>query len=72
MTWPPKIMTGVPVPKDRGFGRHSFLRDLSVGDSFVVSEIAQRDMVLRFQKTYGIKLTTRKIDGGGYRIWRVK
>jgi len=49
------------------------LQKMDVGDSFVVNTQDERDCVLRVNtKTHNIRVTTRKINGIGYRIWRIK
>lgn len=69
------IRTDVPAPENPlhyGFAltARRILRELPVGASFDIDKYTHRETVLRVAKEERIGVTTQKIDGGGYRIWR--
>lgn len=70
----PTIEDGIPIPMGRG--QYSWLKEtliaLRPNQSFIVASDAKRTSVLSRAKELKIKVTTRKINGEGYRIWRVK
>lgn len=69
-----KIESGIPIPprQAQGFWAKTLL-DMKEGDSFVVETRRERDSVLNCSKrTAGVPVTTRKLNGAGYRIWRIK
>lgn len=74
------IEKGIPVPdawrNKKGESKYPW-KSLDVGDSFVVKKEHRKSWafifaaVLKAQKDHGIKLTTRLVDEGTRRIWRV-
>lgn len=70
----PVVEPGIPIPPRCAFGvwRDTVLK-MKPGDSFKVETCNQRDTVLTHysKKINGIVLTSRKLNGSGYRIWRV-
>ncbi len=48
------------------------LLSLDEGQSFVVPNSSVRKTVLNSAKRLGIKVTSRKVDGKGFRIWRTQ
>ena len=68
-----KIEKNVPIP-DKGFQMLSFIRNLEVGDSFIVSTMATEVNSLRTTAKYyklKHKFRLRKIKQGQYRIWLI-
>lgn len=68
-------MTGIPVPErsqGRFISKWTFLTQLKVGDSFVVESAGERTIGVATGKRLGMTVTSRKLERGGYRIWRVK
>ena len=71
-----KVEKNIPIThqKDRT-GKTNFLRNLSVGDSFVVSENhkkSERNNWHVFAKRLGIKIVTRTTNEGAIIIWIVE
>lgn len=65
------VETGIPMPIGRG-GKLSAIRSalqaMKPGDSFIWEDHkAPYDAA----KQLNIKITTRKVNGEGYRVWRV-
>lgn len=68
-----KVESGIPIPPR--YSRDSklaLLRSMKPGDSFVVTKLSERSMFLNQAKRDKINVTTRKLNGDGYRIWRKK
>ena len=68
------IERNVPIPR-RYKSRNEYptiLGSMKVGESFVLETDSQRQGFLSAAKRYGFSITSRKIDGGGYRVWRVE
>jgi len=74
MTTKPTITIdkNVPIPPRYGSKWKSNLLAMAGGDSFKVANACQRDAVMSSAKHAGVKITTRKLNGSGYRIWRIK
>ena len=72
-----KIETGVPVPRGRlaTEGILPMLRDtlhkMQLGESFVWT-MDNITYLYRAAKQSRITITTRKLDSGGVRVWRLK
>jgi len=71
-----KIEKGIPVPGRRAESCKYPFTKLEVGDSFLVPEGLDMAM-FRSASSYAGKrnsktFTTRKIEGGRYRCWRIK
>ena len=71
------IEAGLEIPKkansQRSGGGTEKLQAMGVGDSFFVPTTAVkmvRETVMRRAKGAGVKMTSRKVDGG-FRFWRV-
>lgn len=75
MTEPIQITTGIPVPPGRsrnhcGMGRmRTALSTMQVGDSFLWESDNRHPYGAA--KSVGVKITTRKENGGGWRVWRI-
>ena len=70
------IEAGLEIPKkansQRSGGSKEKLQAMGIGDSFFVPADAVkmvRETVMRQAKGAGVKLTSRKVDGG-FRFWR--
>lgn len=67
----PKIEKGIPIPREDYGTPYRFLKQLKVGDSFVVESVSKVRMHLKNSVRHGVLITSRKVDGVGYRIWRI-
>jgi hypothetical protein len=76
----PSIEKNVPIPP-RAYTaercrsarlRVQFLKQMEIGDSFKVEDEKARQLWIAHAKYYGVNLVTRKLDGEGIRIWKVK
>lgn len=65
-----KIEKGIPIPL-RGERATYPLREMTIGDSFVVESTAKRASAWNIAKRLGIRLISKELPGGKYRIWRV-
>ena len=66
-----QIEKNVPVPL-AGRSKIEIINDMEIGDS-VLCETYEQAMSLRDALRYrGLKYTTRKIDGNGWRVWRLE
>lgn len=63
-----QIETGIPLPYLRG-AWEKILDGLAINDCFVVPEQKDRQRILQMAKRKGYKVTSEKLDGGGYRLW---
>lgn len=67
-----KIECGIPAPTGRESGKQEVLRQafrkMKSGDSFLWT--CPRS-VYRTAQLMGIKVRTRKLNGEGYRVWRI-
>jgi hypothetical protein len=73
---PPIIESGIPVPKLRHRTPRAVwnnaLRAMKPNQSFKVDSDMKRIAVLKAAKHLSMQVVTRKLDGEGYRIWRIK
>lgn len=62
---------GVPLPKSASQAKYPW-SEMAVGDSFFVPSMTEsaRGGLTSIAKSRGIKISTRKMDGG-IRVWRV-
>jgi len=68
-----KIEKNIPIPpKNLNGVWRDMIMAMKIGDSFMVSTQGNRDAALTHVKKYNRRVTTRKLPGIGYRIWRVK
>jgi hypothetical protein len=68
-----KIESGVPIPPRESGGKWRMLIwGMNVGDSFLVPTNGERCAVISAAIQLSISVTTRKVNGEGYRIWRLK
>lgn len=69
-----EVETGIPIPPRQPPGKWvSMARSMFIGQSFVVKTDAERKCALRINtKLKDVQLTSRKLNGSGWRIWRVK
>lgn len=66
------IEKGIAIPlKQSGAFWAKRVLELLPKDSFLVQTAHDRSGVLRAAKVLGVKVTSRKINGEGYRIWRI-
>lgn len=68
-----KVERGVAVPDQRERVSKYPLKDMSVGESFLVDKPTIRPYLSKFQQEdpEGRRFVTRKTHGG-YRVWRVE
>lgn len=69
------IENNVPIPRLKQPAAKYPFRDLQVGQSFFVPDVAAREKSMRAQvytaaKHLGVKFTTR-VENGGVRVWRI-
>lgn len=70
-----KIESGIPIPNQetkRMSEVSLIVMKMKRGQSFVVNSEGHRSTAYTAAKRSHRRLTTRKIDGRGIRIWRVK
>lgn len=68
-----KIESGIPIPPKGTWGYcQNILRQMAINDSFLVQTVRERTAFMSAAARYKIKVTTRKLEQGGFRIWRVK
>ncbi len=68
-----KFETGIPIPpksESRKTETKLTLEGMKVNQSFVAEDETTRTRYLQMAKRLGVKVTSRKVDGKGYRIWR--
>ena len=69
------IEHGIPIPQGRS-GRLQRLRDklraMEIGDSFVYDDRADCSNPHQAARQIGAKIKTTKLDGLGFRIWRIQ
>ena len=72
------IETDIPIPPRTAKNRwiRNILESLKAGDDIIKLNgrhitTSERNRFLRSANFAGIKIRTRKLDGVGYRIWRV-
>ena len=68
-----KIQAGIPIPPRSDCLQKwgPFLLSMSAGESFLVTESRQVNLLLTQAKRRGVRITTRKINGEGWRVWRL-
>jgi len=68
-----QIESGVEIPKSKKSGVWNFLRDMEVGQSFLLegedAKLKVRQAYQSALKTHGIKLVYRAVENG-FRVWR--
>jgi hypothetical protein len=68
-----KIEKGIPIPPLGHCGKHyQLLSQMSPGDSVIVIENKDVVGIWHAAKRHGFKVTSRKEDGQGIRVWRTK
>lgn len=68
-----KLEQGIPIPARQPTGGiKALLSKMKAGESFVVPTLAERNSIFMGAKRAKIPVTTRKLNGDGFRIWRVK
>ena len=70
-----QIETGIPIPPDgrTKTGLSSTLRNLEVGQSFVVQDIKTASSAISYaRQRLGRKLVVRSLGGGAARVWRTE
>ena len=72
MTALPPIEKGIPIPSRPPGGEWgALLRRMKVGDSIKVTTNSQRNTVVQAAARCGISIKTHKLNGEGYRIWKL-
>lgn len=69
------IEKGVPIPDIRNTHAAEFidgLKALEIGDSFYTDDSKSVANALTYGRRIGIKVTTRKLVTGGWRVWRIE
>jgi uncharacterized protein (DUF2249 family) len=66
----PIVQKDIPIPRQKRPAITPILKSLEVGDSFVVMDYPQSAMC-QLATNIGIKITTKKEDGG-FRVWRTE
>ena len=75
-----KIEKGIKMERPKTCSKYPF-RDMSVGDSIIVSKIYSRDAMTKYSnasRNFGkkqtpiMKFSLRKVEGGAIRLWRIK
>jgi len=68
-----EIEKGIPIPEQKSIYP---IKDMKIGDSFIIpagrNKYNPSPLISPQAKRYGIKLTTRKLSNGDYRVWRVE
>jgi len=63
-----KIEKNIPMPKSA----LAFLESMEVGDSVVCDTSQYRTLRTSANNSQSVKVATRQIEDGLYRVWRVK
>ncbi len=68
------IEKGIPIPpKQFRVGKWTnLIRSMQNADSFIVDTENELKTALSAAKRIGVKAISRKIDGEGFRIWRIE
>ncbi len=66
-----KIEKGIPIPPDRAELSY-ILGSLEVGDSVVLDATSSRPNITQYGKILKRRFTTRAVEGGGVRVWRLE
>ena len=64
-----KIEKGVPIPIGVSPDKYTFLKDMEVGDSVVVTTPKERNNIFSYGRVYGYKFISRAIKDGKLRVW---
>lgn len=67
-----KIEKGIPLPDEQKTKYKETVSKMKFGDSFLVGTQTEAMCAKRAGAKLKIKLTCRKQNGTGYRIWRIK
>lgn len=65
------IENGIPLPEKQQGKWRDIAKALKPGQSVKVETNDERKAILRRAKLLSIPLTSRKVDGDGFRIWRL-
>ena len=66
-----EIEKGIPIPYIRRTFDAALWSKMENGDSFKVPDERIRNCAITAGKRLGHKVTSEKINGGGYRVWLV-
>ena len=66
-----EIEKGIPMPSGFDTGITKFMRELSVGDSFLY-DLTKSNRLPQIARNCGIKIRQRKQDDCYVRVWRIK
>jgi len=68
-----KIDTNIPIPPKFPYSNQRILRqalkEMKYGDSFIVDYCQKAHHAA---KCAGVKILTRKVNGEGFRVWKIK
>lgn len=67
----PDLESNIPMPRPQTKWT-PIVQSMKKGDSFLVERSEQRMCALKCGLRLGIRLASRKINNGGFRVWRVK
>tara|TARA_R110001583_G_scaffold102756_2_gene249419 strand:- start:489 stop:701 length:213 start_codon:yes stop_codon:yes gene_type:complete len=67
-----KIEKGIPMPKKKSFRKYAWLDEMEIGDSVLVNTVKEVDIIRAQIRNQGKRSERRKVEEGGYRIWRVE
>jgi hypothetical protein len=67
----PKPQKRIPIPSRPGGKWFDSLKRCRPMDSFLVATEQDRRSVLQYAYYHGLKITTRKENGLGFRVWRL-
>lgn len=67
----PEIQSDVPMPPRQTGKWYSILNRMKPGQSFLVSTHGTRMAVINAADNYGFRVVSRKVNGEGFRIWRL-
>ncbi len=67
----PKLESRVPIPPKFKHGWAAVIRSMTPGQSFTVNTEAERNQILRSAQHHRLAVTSRKLNGSGYRIWKL-
>ena len=59
---PRKVEKGIPMPKKNSFRRHSWIDEMEIGDSVLVSTIKEVDIIRAQIRNRGKRSERRKVE----------
>lgn len=73
-TWPPQLRTDIPAPKPRRRGswrRWKWLQEAPIGASWVFEDAGEFKCVYGAASFLHVRIVSQKLNGCGYRVWRI-